>query len=47
MELIKKIPNADAMIAYEDKDGKISMDMTQGFKDKFKKLVIVHRRKKI
>ena len=37
MELIKKIPNADAMIAYEEKDGKISMDMTEGFKDKFKK----------
>ena len=38
MELIKKIPNADAMIAYEEKDGKIAMDMTQGFKDKFKKI---------
>jgi thiamine biosynthesis lipoprotein ApbE len=38
MELIKKIPNADAMIAYEDKDGKIAIDMTQGFKDKFKKI---------
>ena len=37
LELIKKIPNADAMIAYEEKDGKIAMDMTQGFKDKFKK----------
>ncbi|OHB97301.1 MAG: hypothetical protein A2Z58_02770 [Planctomycetes bacterium RIFCSPHIGHO2_12_42_15] len=37
MELIKKIPNADAMIAYEDKDGKIAIDMTEGFKDKFKK----------
>lgn len=37
MELIKKIPNADAMIAYEEKDGKIAIDMTQGFKDKFKK----------
>src|SRR3990167_9342747 len=37
MELIKKIPNAEAMIAYEDKDGKIAIDMTQGFKDKFKK----------
>ena len=38
MELIKKIPNADAMIAYEEKDGKMAMDMTQGFKDKFKKI---------
>ena len=38
MELIKKIPNADAMIAYEDKDGKIAIDMTEGFKDKFKKI---------
>ena len=37
MELIKKIPNADALIAYEDKDGKIVIDMTEGFKDKFKK----------
>ncbi|HHT9108397.1 MAG TPA: FAD:protein FMN transferase [Candidatus Wunengus sp. YC63] len=37
MELIKKISNAEAMIAYEEKDGKIAMDMTQGFKDKFKK----------
>ena len=38
LELIKKIPNADAMIAYEEKDGKIAIDMTQGFKDKFKKI---------
>src|SRR3972149_1670229 len=38
MELIKKIPNAEAMIAYEDKDGKIAIDMTEGFKDKFKKI---------
>jgi len=38
MELIKKIPNADAMIAYEEKDGKIAIDMTEGFKDKFKKI---------
>jgi len=38
MELIKKIPNADAMIAYEDKDGKIAIDMSEGFKDKFKKI---------
>ena len=38
MELIKRIPNAEAMIAYEEKDGKIAMDMTQGFKDKFKKI---------
>ena len=37
LELIKKIPNADAMIAYEEKNGKIAIDMTQGFKDKFKK----------
>ena len=37
MELIKEIPNADALIAYEEKDGKIAIDMTQGFKDKFKK----------
>ncbi len=38
LEFIKKIPNADAMIAYEGKDGKITIDMTQGFKDKFKKI---------
>ncbi|HHT9145641.1 MAG TPA: FAD:protein FMN transferase [Candidatus Wunengus sp. YC61] len=38
MELIKKIPNADAMIAYEEKDGKIAIDMTEGFKNKFKKI---------
>jgi len=38
MELIKKIPNAEAMIAYEEKDGKITIDMTEGFKDKFKKI---------
>jgi len=37
MELIKKIPNTDAMIAYEERDGKITIDMTEGFKDKFKK----------
>ena len=37
MELIKKIPNAEAMIAYEEKNGKIAIDMTEGFKDKFKK----------
>jgi thiamine biosynthesis lipoprotein ApbE len=38
MELIKKIPNAEAMIAFEEKDGKIAIDMTEGFKDKFKKI---------
>jgi len=38
MELIRKIPNADAMIAYEEKDGKIAIDMTDGFRDKFKEI---------
>lgn len=37
LELVKRIPNVDAMIAYKDKDGKIAIDMTEGFKDKFKK----------
>ena len=37
LELVKKIPNASAMIAYEGKDGKIMIDMTKGFTDKFKK----------
>jgi thiamine biosynthesis lipoprotein ApbE len=37
LELIKKIPNADALIAYEEKGGKIMIDMTKGFADKFKK----------
>lgn len=37
LKLIKKIPNADALIAYEEKDGKIMIDMTKGFADKFKK----------
>src|SRR3989339_845241 len=38
LKLVKGIPNVDAMIAYEEKDGKIAIDMTQGFKDKFKKI---------
>ena len=37
MELIKKIPNTDAMIAYEEKDGKIAIDMTEGFKGQIQK----------
>lgn len=37
LELIKKIPNTDALIAYEEKGGKIMIDMTKGFADKFKK----------
>lgn len=37
LELVKKIPNADALIAYEGKGGKIMIDMTKGFADKFKK----------
>ena len=37
LELVKRIPNVEAMIAYEEKDGKMAIDMTQGFKDKFKK----------
>ncbi len=40
LELIKKIPHADAMIAYEGKDGKITIDMTKGFADKFKKTTV-------
>ena len=36
LKLIRKIPNADASIAYE-KDGKIMIDMTNGFENKFKK----------
>ena len=36
LKLIKKIPNADALIAYE-KDGGIMIDMTNGFENKFKK----------
>ena len=38
LKLISKIPDADAMIAYEGKDGKIMIDMTPGFEKKFKKL---------
>ncbi|MBI2470753.1 MAG: FAD:protein FMN transferase [Planctomycetes bacterium] len=37
LELVKRIPNVDAMIASEEKDGKIAIDMTEGFKGKFKK----------
>ncbi|HHT9109636.1 MAG TPA: FAD:protein FMN transferase, partial [Candidatus Brocadiaceae bacterium] len=36
LNLIKKIPGAEAMIVYE-KDGKLAIDMTQGFKEKFTK----------
>ena len=36
LKLIGKIPNADASITYE-KDGKIMIDMTSGFENKFKK----------
>ena len=36
LNLIKKSPGAEAMIAYE-KDGKLAIDMTQGFKEKFTK----------
>lgn len=37
MNLIQNIPDAQAMIAYEGKDGKLMIDMTKGFADKFKK----------
>lgn len=37
MQLIKNIPDTHAMIAYEEKDGKLMIDMTRGFADKFKK----------
>ncbi|MFN3532871.1 MAG: FAD:protein FMN transferase [Candidatus Brocadia sp.] len=37
MKLIKNIPDAHAMIAYEGKDGKLMIDMTRGFEEKFKK----------
>ncbi|TVL99661.1 MAG: hypothetical protein CV087_17065 [Candidatus Brocadia sp. WS118] len=37
MELIKKIPNVHAMIIYEGNDGKIMIEMTKGFADKFKR----------
>ncbi|NUO08400.1 MAG: FAD:protein FMN transferase [Candidatus Brocadia sp.] len=37
LEFIKRIPDADAMIAYEGKDGKIMIDMTKGFANKFRK----------
>lgn len=36
MEIVKRLPDVDAMIAYEEKGGKIAIDMTKGFKDKFK-----------
>jgi len=37
LKFIKNIPDANAMIAYEGKEGKIMIDMTRGFADKFKK----------
>lgn len=37
LELVKKIPNVHAMIIYEGNDGKIMIEMTKGFADKFKK----------
>lgn len=37
MKLIKNIPDTHAMIAYEGKDGKLMIDMTRGFAEKFKK----------
>ncbi|MCF6155761.1 MAG: FMN-binding protein [Candidatus Brocadia sp.] len=37
MKLIQDIPDTHAMIAYEGKDGKLMIDMTRGFADKFKK----------
>ncbi|MCC6324627.1 MAG: hypothetical protein DCC43_03680 [Candidatus Brocadia sp.] len=37
LELAKTIPNAHAMIIYEDNDGKTVIAMTKGFADKFKK----------
>lgn len=37
MELIRSIPDAHAMIAYEGTDGKVMIAMTKGFTDKFKK----------
>lgn len=36
-ELIKKISGADALIVYEGEDGKIRLDMTEGFKGKFRR----------
>jgi hypothetical protein len=40
MKLIKDIPDAHAMIAYEGNDGKLIIDMTRGFAEKFKKTSI-------
>lgn len=37
LKLIKNIPDVNAMIAYEGKNGKLMIDMTRGFADKFKK----------
>lgn len=37
LKMIDKIPGADALIMYEGKDGKIMIDMTRGFKEKFRK----------
>ena len=37
LKLMEKIPGADALIAYEEKDGKIAITMTKGFQYKFKK----------
>ncbi len=37
MEIIRNIPDTHAMIAYEGTDGKLMIDMTKGFTDKFKK----------
>lgn len=38
LKLIGKIPGAGALIMYEGKDGKIMVDMTMGFKEKFRKI---------
>lgn len=40
LALIKKVSGADALIAYEGKDGKIAIAMTKGFHDKFKKISV-------
>ncbi len=37
LKLIENIPETNAMIAYEGRDGKLMIDMTKGFAEKFKK----------
>lgn len=38
LALIKKIPGAEALIIYEENNGDMMIDITNGFKEKFKKL---------